>query len=52
MHSKLDPEDRVLEDILEEEEEDSYFPKLDGYACPYPRRKLRTPTKDETYYSQ
>ena len=51
MHSKLDPEDRVLEDLMKDKEED-YVPKLDGYACPYPRRKLRTPTKDETYYSQ
>ena len=50
MHSKLDPEDRILEELIEEE--DVYLPKLDGYACPYPRRKLRTPTKDETYYSQ
>ena len=52
MHIKLDPEDRVLEDVLEEKEENAYVPKLDGYACPYPRRKLRTPTKDETYYSR
>jgi hypothetical protein len=52
MHSKLDPEDRVLDDILEDQEEYVFVPKLDGYACPYPRRKLRTPTKDETYYSR
>ena len=51
MHSKLDPEDTVLGELMEEEEHD-YVPKLDGYACPYPRRKLRTPTKDETYYSR
>ena len=52
MHSKLDPEDRILKDLIEENEDYVYVPKLDGYACPYPRRKLRTPTKDETYYSQ
>ena len=50
MHSKLDPENRVLEDLMKEDHD--YVPKLDGYACPYPRRKLRTPTKDETYYSR
>jgi len=38
MHSKLDPEDRILEDLIKEEE--VYLPKLEGYACPYPRRKL------------
>ncbi len=40
MHSKLDPEDRILEDLIEEKEEEIYLPKLEGYACPYPRRKL------------
>ena len=52
MNSRLDPEETVLEDLFKEEEEEVYFRKLDGYACPYPRRKLRTPTKDETYYSR
>ena len=42
MHSKLDPEDRILKDLIkkEEKEEEIYLPKLEGYACPYPRRKL------------
>ena len=43
MHSKLDPEDTVLKDLIKEdkkEEEEIYLPKLEGYACPYPRRKL------------
>ena len=88
MHSKLDPEDTVLKDLIEddkeskassrftdppifndaklaqainginpgdegymeawsekngipyEKREELYLPKLDGYACPYPRRKL------------
>ena len=42
MHSKLDPEDRILKDLIKEEEkeEEIYLPKLEGYACPYPRRKL------------
>jgi len=42
MHSKLDPEDTVLKDLIKEEEkeEEVYLPKLEGYACPYPRRKL------------
>ena len=42
MHSKLDPEERILKDLIKEDkkEEEVYLPKLDGYACPYPRRKL------------
>ena len=45
MHSKLDPEERILEDLIEEEdEEEVYFHKLDGYACPYPRRKFIAPS--------
>ena len=42
MHSKLDPEDTVLKDLIKDnkKKEEVYFPKLDGYACPYPRRKL------------
>jgi hypothetical protein len=42
MHSKLDPEDRILKDLIKEDKkkEEVYLPKLDGYACPYPRRKL------------
>ena len=46
MHSKLDPEDTVLQDLIKEEE--VYLPKLEGYACPYPRRKLAARIKNET----
>jgi len=50
MHSKLDPEDRILNDLIKDEE--VYLPKLDGYACRYPRQRHRAGTKNETDHSQ
>ena len=48
MRSKLDPEDRILEDLIKEKEEEVYLPKLEGYACPYPRRKFTAKVNNET----
>ena len=39
MKEPLDPDERILED-LDEQKETPIVPRLDGYACPYPRRKL------------
>ena len=36
-HGNLEPEEKVLK---EDEPEEKEIPVLDGYACPYPRRKL------------
>ena len=38
-HGSLDPEENVLPKD-EPKEETPDVPRLDGYACPYPRRKL------------
>ena len=39
MHGNLEPEEKILPKENEQEEEKE-VPVLDGYACPYPRRKL------------
>ena len=41
-HGNLEPEERLLpeEDNKKKEKDTPKIPKLDGYACPYPRRKL------------
>ena len=38
------------EDLIKEEE--VYLPKLEGYACPYPRRKFAARIKNETNHSK
>ena len=40
MHGSLEPEEKILPKDDEQEEEAPVVPRLDGYACPYPRRKL------------
>ena len=37
-HGNLEPEEKILP--KEDEQEEKEIPVLDGYACPYPRRKL------------
>ena len=37
-HGNLEPEEKILP--KEDEQEENEIPVLDGYACPYPRRKL------------
>ena len=40
-HGNLEPEERLLPEEDNKKKEDTpKIPKLDGYACPYPRRKL------------
>ena len=39
MHGNLEPEEKILPKE-DEQEETPVVPRLDGYACPYPRRKL------------
>ena len=38
-HGSLDPEENILPED-ENKKDEPIVPKLDGYACPYPRRKL------------
>tara|TARA_B100000073_G_scaffold291837_1_gene254913 strand:- start:161 stop:301 length:141 start_codon:yes stop_codon:yes gene_type:complete len=41
MHGNLEPEEKILpKETNESKEETPIVPRLDGYACPYPRRKL------------
>ena len=40
MHGNLEPEEKVLEDKEDKNEDQEKIPVLDGYACPYPRRKI------------
>ena len=40
MHGNLEPEEKILPKEQNEREEEKEVPVLDGYACPYPRRKL------------
>ena len=40
MHGNLEPEERLLPEEEPKKEETPVIPRLDGYACPYPRRKL------------
>ena len=39
MHGNLEPEEKILPKD-EPKEETPVVPRLDGYACPFPRRKL------------
>ena len=39
-HGNLEPEEKILPETNEPKEETPDVPRLDGYACPYPRRKL------------
>ena len=39
-HGNLEPEEKILPQTDEPKEETPIVPRLDGYACPYPRRKL------------
>ena len=39
MHGNLEPEEKVMKEKEKKDDKDM-IPKLDGYACPYPRRKL------------
>ena len=39
MHGNLEPEEKILPKEDEQEDKEK-VPVLDGYACPYPRRKL------------
>ena len=38
-HGSLDPDENILPED-EPEEETPHVPRLDGYASPYPRRRL------------
>ena len=40
MHGNLEPEEKILPKEELKKEDTPNIPKLDGYACPYPRRKL------------
>ena len=39
-HGNLEPEERLLPEEDRKKEDTPKIPRLDGYACPYPRRKL------------
>ena len=39
MHGNLEPEEKLLPKE-DEQKETPDVPRLDGYACPFPRRKL------------
>ena len=40
MHGNLEPEEKILPEENKKGKDTPKIPKLDGYACPYPRRKL------------
>ena len=39
-HGNLEPEEKILPEEDKKKQDTPDIPKLDGYACPYPRRKL------------
>ncbi len=39
-HGNLEPEEKILPEEDKRKQDTPKIPKLDGYACPYPRRKL------------
>ena len=39
-HGNLEPDEKILPEEEQKPQDTPKIPKLDGYACPYPRRKL------------